>query len=85
MRSNFPHFCRRIILILSVSLCYRERFVNILTMNSNGEAEEWKVLSLTHVEYQADDPLAKVLAVFSLLPLAVVVMFVTAFFLRWVY
>ena len=56
-----------------------------MTMDSNGEAEEWKVLSLTHVEYQADDPLAKVLAVFSLLPLAVVVMFVTAFFLRWVY
>ena len=65
--------------------CVVERFVNILTMDSNGDAEEWKVLSLTHVEYQADDPLAKVLAVFSLLPLAVVVMFVTAFFLRWVY
>ena len=48
------------------------------------DAEDWKVLSLTHVEYQANDPLAKFFAMFSLLPLAVMVMFLTAFFLRLV-
>ena len=54
-------------------------------MRSNAEGEEdWKVLSLTHVEYPADDPLGKCFAIFSLLPLAIVVMFVTAFFLRLV-
>ena len=52
-------------------------------MKSNAEGEEdWKVLSLTHIEYPADDPLGKCFAIFSLLPLAIVVMFVTAFFLR---
>ena len=54
-------------------------------MKSNAEGEEdWKVLSLTHIEYPADDPLGKCFAIFSLLPLAIVVMFVTAFFLRFI-
>lgn len=52
-----------------------------MTSNTEGE-EEWKVLSLTHIEYPANDPLGKCFAIFSLLPLAIVVMFVTAFFLR---
>lgn len=52
-------------------------------MTGNAESEdEWKVLSLTHIEYPADDPLGKCFAMFSLLPLAIVVMFLTAFFLR---
>ena len=54
-----------------------------MTSNTEGE-EEWKVLSLTHIEYPANDPLGKCFAIFSLLPLAIVVMFVTAFFLRLV-
>ena len=52
-----------------------------MTSNAEGE-DEWKVLSLTHIEYPANDPLGKCFAIFSLLPLAIVVMFITAFFLR---
>ena len=55
-----------------------------MTSNAEGE-EEWKVLSLTHIEYPTNDPLGKCFAIFSLLPLAIVVMFVTAFFLRSVH
>ena len=54
-----------------------------MTSSSEGDVEEWKVLSLTHIEYQANDPLAKLFAICSLLPLAVVVIFITAFFLRF--
>ena len=47
------------------------------------EAEEkWKVVSLTHVEYQEGDNLGKLFAIFSLLPLVIVIVFVTAFLLR---
>jgi len=46
------------------------------------DKDNWKVLSLTHVEYQADDPLAKIFAIFSLLPLVIVIVFITTFFLR---
>ena len=44
--------------------------------------EEWKVLSLTHVEYLEGDPIGKLFAIFSLLPLAIVIVFITAFFFR---
>ena len=44
--------------------------------------EKWKVLSLTHVEYLENDQIGKIFAVFSLLPLAIVIVFITAFFFR---
>ena len=44
--------------------------------------EEWKVLSLTHVEYLEGDTVGKLFAIFSLLPLAIVIVFATAFFFR---
>ena len=50
-------------------------------MAEEGE-EKWKVLSLTHVEYQEGDNLAKLFAIFSLLPLVIVIVFITAFLLR---
>ena len=51
-------------------------------MSANDADEKWKVLSLTHVEYLENDPLGKVFAIFSLLPLAIVIVFITAFFFR---
>ena len=51
-------------------------------MSVNDADEKWKVLSLTHVEYQENAPLGKVFAIFSLLPLAIVIVFITAFFFR---
>ena len=51
-------------------------------MSANDADEKWKVLSLTHVEYLDNDPLGKVFAIFSLLPLAIVIVFITAFFFR---
>lgn len=50
-------------------------------MEEEGE-EKWKVLSLTHVEYQEGDNLGKFFAIFSLLPLVIVIVFITAFLLR---
>ena len=50
-------------------------------MAEEGE-EKWKVLSLTHVEYQEGDNLAKLFAIISLLPLVIVIVFITAFLLR---
>jgi len=50
-------------------------------MPEEGE-EKWKVLSLTHVEYQEGDNLGKLFAIFSLLPLVIVIVFITAFLLR---
>ncbi len=44
--------------------------------------DKWKVLSLTHVEYQEGDTLGKIFAIYSLLPLAIVIVFLTAFFFR---
>ena len=46
------------------------------------DEDQWKALSLTHVEYQVNDPLGKFFAIFSLLPLASVIVFMTAFFFR---
>jgi len=44
--------------------------------------EGWRTLSLTHVEYQEGDPLGKVFAIYSLLPLVIVIVFATSFFIR---
>jgi len=44
--------------------------------------EVWKVLSLTHVEYKEDDPMGKLFAIYSLLPLVIVIIFATTFFIR---
>lgn len=46
------------------------------------EEDTWKTLSLTHVEYQVGDHLAKLFAIYSLLPLVIVVVFITAFIIR---
>ena len=46
------------------------------------DEDKWKVLSLTHVEYQEGDSLGKLFAIYSLLPLAIVIVFLTAFFFR---
>ena len=40
---------------------------------------EWKVFSLTYVEYPAGDPIGKVMALLSLAPLAIVVASVSVF------
>lgn len=48
----------------------------------SGESEKWKVLSLTHVEYLEDDKLGKFFAIYSLLPLVIVVVFITVFVCR---
>ena len=50
-------------------------------MDDNDE-ERWKVLSLTHVEYLEGDNVGKFFAIFSLLPLAIVIIFLTTFFFR---
>jgi len=50
-------------------------------MDDNDE-ERWKVLSLTHVEYLEGDNMGKFFAIFSLLPLAIVIIFLTTFFFR---
>jgi len=50
-------------------------------MDDNDE-ETWKVLSLTHVEYLEGDSVGKFFAIFSLLPLAIVIIFLTTFFFR---
>ena len=55
--------------------------INISAMAEEVE-EKLKVLSLTHVEYQEGDNLGKLFAIFSLLPLVIVIMFITAFLLR---
>jgi len=47
-----------------------------------GKGEAWKVLSLTHVEYKEDDPMGKMFAIYSLLPLVIVIVFATTFFIR---
>ena len=46
------------------------------------DEDRWKVLSLTHVEYREGDSLGKLFALYSLLPLAIVIVFLTAFFFR---
>jgi len=48
----------------------------------DNEEESWKVLSLTHVEYLEGDNVGKFFAIFSLLPLAIVIIFLTTFFFR---
>ena len=47
-----------------------------------GDEDKWKVLSLTHVEYQEGDTLGWMFAIYSLLPFAIVIVFLTAFFFR---
>ena len=44
--------------------------------------EKWKTLSLTHVEYLENDTIGKIFAIYSLLPLAIVIVFMTTFFFR---
>ena len=51
-------------------------------MSVDDADEKWKVLSLTHVEYLENDLIGKVFAIYSLLPLAIVIVFITAFFFR---
>jgi len=72
------HFKR----LLLVSLF---RVVTVLMDDQNVEnqpREVWKTFSLTHVEYIENDQVGKILAILGLTPLVIVVMFVTAFFLR---
>ena len=49
---------------------------------SDMDEDKWNVLSLTHVEYKEGDSLGKLFAIYSLLPLAIVIVFLTAFFFR---
>ncbi len=46
---------------------------------TNENEEKWKTFTLTYVEYPANDPLGKVLAVLSLSPLIIVIVFLTFF------
>ena len=43
---------------------------------------KWRTFTLTHVDYPAGDALGKALAIISLLPLVIVVIFVTYFFAK---
>jgi len=46
------------------------------------KGQTWNVLSLTHVEYKEGDPMGKLFAIYSLLPLVIVIIFATTFFIR---
>jgi len=46
------------------------------------EKGNWKVLTLTYVEYQEGDPLGMLFAMYSLLPPIIVIVFITSFIIR---
>jgi len=50
--------------------------------NETPSPQVWKTFSLTHVEYLENDQVGKVLGILGLTPLVIVVVFLTAFFLR---
>ena len=44
--------------------------------------KKWRTFTLTHIDYPAGDALGKFLAIISLLPLVIVVIFLTFFFVK---
>ena len=44
--------------------------------------QKWRTFTLTHIDYPAEDAFGKMLAIISLLPLVIVVIFLTTFFIK---
>jgi len=50
-----------------------------LSKDSHTIEEPWRTFTLTHVDYPAGDAIGKILAIISLLPLVIVIIFITFF------
>ena len=48
-----------------------------LSKDSQTIEEPWRTFTLTHVDYPAGDVIGKILAIISLLPLVIVIIFIT--------